>query len=449
MKSFMLALAALAALAYIASAQPLKCTATLKGWASLPASAKVKVPVDAPSFFRTTGRFNGPGNRRNDTLYAFANCAGSNPTRCTDFRIPFPDQAVQGFSGIKTIRDANGKPTGEFWVVTDNGLGNKRNSPDSMLFFHKMRIDWATRTYSRLSSVFLHDKDRKIPFTLRNEETQNRYLSGADLDIESIQPVGDSFWIGDEFGPYLIEVGPNGRVRSFFETPLGAGVVKSPDHDSLSLPNPEGSLPTYTLKRSRGPLYVDSNGTRSYEVHNGREYLRIFKFDLKARSWVPGWSAKYLLEGNGNSIGDFNFVDERYAMVLERDNNEGDPASACSVGNVSSNCWEAPAKFKRAYLIDMSATDTDGFVKKVAYIDLMDIKDPSGVSPFTSSNGVLTFPFQTIEDIDVYDAEQQTIVVGNDNNFPFSMGRSLGKADNNEVVALHVPGFFTGGSGCN
>lgn len=33
-----------------------------------------------------------------------------------------------------------------------------------------------------------------------------------------------------------------------------------------------------------------------------------------------------------------------------------------------------------------------------------------------SRNGVFKFPFQTIEDIDVYDASQQTIVVGNVSN---------------------------------
>lgn len=38
----------------------------------------------------------------------------------------------------------------------------------------------------------------------------------ADFDVESIQPVGDSVWIGDEFGPYLIEVSVNGRVSETF-----------------------------------------------------------------------------------------------------------------------------------------------------------------------------------------------------------------------------------------
>ena len=32
----------------------------------------------------------------------------------------------------------------------------------------------------------------------------------------------------------------------------------------------------------------------------------------------------YALEINGNSIGDFNMINERHALILERDNNEGD-----------------------------------------------------------------------------------------------------------------------------
>lgn len=43
-------------------------------------------------------------------------------------------------------------------------------------------------------------------------------------------------------------------------------------------------------------------------------------------------------------------------------------------------------------------------------------------------------------------ARDDYIIVGNDNNFPYSMGRTLGKADDNELAVLHVPGFFNGGN---
>lgn len=34
---------------------------------------------------------------------------------------------------------------------------------------------------------------------------------------------------------------------------------------------------------------------------------------------------KYMLEASEHAIGDFNMVDDKLAMVIERDNNEGDP----------------------------------------------------------------------------------------------------------------------------
>ena len=73
-----------------------------------------------------------------------------------------------------------------------------------------------------------------------------------------------------------------------------------------------------------------------------------------------------------------------------------------------------PAKFKRVYKISLKDADTDGFVKKIGYVDLLDIKDPNGVAKRGTKDGVFKFPFVTIEDVDVVDGEH--IVVANDNN---------------------------------
>jgi hypothetical protein len=51
-----------------------------------------------------------------------------------------------------------------------------------------------------------------------------------------------------------------------------------------------------------------------------------------------------------------------------------------------------------------------------------------------------TFPFFTIENVDVVDARH--IVVGNDNNLPFSSSRDPNKADDNEFVLLEVADFL-------
>lgn len=48
----------------------------------------------------------------------------------------------------------------------------------------------------------------------------------------------------------------------------------------------------------------------------------------------------------------------------------------------------------------------------------------------------LNSPFFTIEDVDIVD--DQHIIVGNDNNFPYSSSREPNKADDNELILLNV-----------
>ncbi len=52
---------------------------------------------------------------------------------------------------------------------------------------------------------------------------------------------------------------------------------------------------------------------------------------------------------------------------------------------------------------------------------------------------MFTFPFFTIENVDVIDVDH--IIVSNDNNLPFSSGRALGKSDDNEIL-LEVAEFL-------
>jgi hypothetical protein len=181
-----------------------------------------------------------------------------------------------------------------------------------------------------------------------------------------------------------------------------------------------------------GPLWNEaSNG---FESKDGKTYLRILEFDV-AKEEFTGKSWKYPLEAPGNAIGDFNLIDATSGLIIERDDTEGDPALACKDGP-KPDCFNVPAKFKRIYKIDLAQADADGFVKKVGYIDLMDIDDPNKLARQGGKDGKLGFPFFTIENVDVIDADH--IIVGNDNNLPFSSGRTLGKSDDNEMVILKV-----------
>ena len=73
------------------------------------------------------------------------------------------------------------------------------------------------------------------------------------------------------------------------------------------------------------------------------------------------------------------------------------------------------------YKIEMTEENAGKAVRKIGYIDLMNIQDPKRLARKPLNNGVLTFPFFTIENVDIVDATH--IVVGNDNNLPFSSSR--------------------------
>ena len=439
-------LAALLLTAYPASAQT-KFSATLEGHAVLPAMTLVPAPADAPQELQISGRYAGPPGQRVDTpesVQAFSALSDKAAPRPTGLRLPLKGQPVQGMSGIKNLKD------GSFLTITDNGFGSKANSPDAMLMFHVLKPDWKSGAVERVSTTFLHDPDRKVPFRIVNENTPKRYLTGSDFDLESVQPIGDALWFGEEFGPYLIKTDKSGKVLQIVETKVDGKVVRSPDHPAVVMPGAPGPV-KFEVRRSKGfegmaaspdgkflypllegPLVTEAG---ELEAKDGKRFLRILEFDT-AKGEYTGKSYKYALEAPANSIGDFNMIDANTGLIIERDDTEGDAAQACAAGAPKPDCFNVPAKFKRIYKVDLGQADADGFVKKVGYIDLMDIQDPNKLARQGGKDGKLTFPFFTIENVDLVDGDR--IIVGNDNNLPFSSGRALGKSDDNELILLKV-----------
>jgi hypothetical protein len=451
MSTLRLAAIVAASLAAVSAQAQQQFPATLAGHAFLPAATFVPAPADAPAFLHSSGKFTGaPGQRVTGigTLEGTSFLSDAKAPRGTGHFLPAAGQPVQGFSGIKT------GPNGEYLVLTDNGFGGKGNSYDAMLMFHRVKPDWTTGRVQLVETLFLHDPDRKVPFATVGETTEKRYLTGADFDIESIQRIGDSLYFGDEFGPFIIRTDLKGKVISVHGTMVDGKPARSPDHPALSMPAVPGAV-KFEVRRSRGfegmaaskdgkTLYPLIEGpvwdaaANTWEMKNGKEYLRILEFDV-AKGEYTGKSWKYLLEINGNNIGDFNMIDDSTGLIIERDNGEGDAAQACQ-GEVKRDCFNVPAKFKRVYKIDLSQADAEGFVRKIGYIDLMDIADPEKQAKLGGAAGKFTFPFVTIEGVDVVDADH--IIVVNDNNYPYSMGRALGRQDNNEFILLKVSEFL-------
>lgn len=436
---------AVAGLGFSAQAQT-AYPATLAGHALLPAQSLIPAPKDAPADLRVSGKFT--TDRRVD---AIGSVEGQSAGRPTGVSLPFKGQPVQGHSGIKRMAD------GSYWLLTDNGAGAKANSPDFMLFLNHYRVDFKSGQFQRLGTVFLHDPDRKVPFRIVHEGTAPRYLTGSDFDTEGFQIADGHFWIGDEFGPYLIKADMKGRVKAVYETQVDGKTVVSPDHPAVKTPGAQGGEVKFQVRRSKGfegmasspdgsklyPLLegaVWDEATKGPEAIDGKQYLRVLEFDVKAEKWT-GRHWKYVLEANHHAIGDFNMISPTEGLIIERDNGEGTTDKACPEATRRADCFHDLARFKRVYKVELNEANAGGPLRKIGYIDLMNIADPNKLARKPLNNGVLTFPFFTIENVDIVDARH--IVVGNDNNLPFSSSRDPNKADDNELVLLETGDFLS------
>ena len=444
-RSYAVLLASLLTAAVASSQAQTSYPATLTGHAVLPALTLIPAPKDAPSDLQVSGKFT--TGQRVDKINSIE---GQSAGRPTGVFLPFKGQPVQGHSGIKHM------PDGSFWLLTDNGAGSKANSPDFMLHLNQYKVDFKSGQLQRLRTVFLHDPDKKVPFRIIHEGTAKRYLTGSDFDTESFQFAGGALWIGDEFGPFLIKADMNGKVLAVFETRMDGKVLRSPDHPALTTPGAPDQSVKFEVRRSKGyeGMATSKDGSKLYallegavwdevakapETLDGKQYLRVLEFDVKTEQWT-GRHWKYVLEANHHAIGDFNMIDDTTGLIIERDNGEGVPDKACPQGTKRSDCFHDLPKFKRIYKVELSEANVGGPMRKIGYIALMNIADPNKLARKPLVNGVLTFPFFTIENVDVVDASH--IVVGNDNNLPFSSSREPNKADDNELILLEVSEFL-------
>ncbi|ASP84862.1 glycerophosphodiester phosphodiesterase [Sinorhizobium meliloti] len=422
--------------------------ARLEAHAILPANTIVAAPADAADYLKTSGKFSTADRKRAAEL---GSVAGKDGVRPTGLSLPFNGQPMQGFSGIKAIED------GTFWSLSDNGFGNKLNSTDAMLMLHHLKIDWDAGRVEALKTLFLSDPERKAPFPIVMEGSATRYLTGGDFDVESIQPVADGFWVGEEFGPYILKFDLDGKLTDVIATVVGGKPVLSPDNPALTLQaDPSKKAPDFNLKRSggyeglalskdgsklygllEGPIWADSE---SVEEAEGRPALRIVELDAGSKAWT-GRSWLYPLAEGGEAIGDFNMLDEKTALVIERDNGAGTVDKACAdPKNPQPDCFAVGSKLKRVYKIAMDDENVGKAVRKIGYVDLLKIADPDNRKRQGGGEGYYDMPFVTIENVDRVD--ETHIIVGNDNNLPFSAGRSLDKADDNEFVLLEVGEFL-------
>ena len=316
---------------------------------------------------------------------------------------PWDDQPVQGFSGV--LRNGDGT----YDVLSDNGYGTKANSADFLLRIQHIGPVLATGKVDVLGGLNLTDPDRKVPFALTRPD---RVLTGADFDVESIvRAADDTLWIGDEFGPWLLHFDRAGRLLS---APIPLPGVFAPE-------NPAGTANLGSSKGFEG-MASSPDGRYLYPLLEGTVTgdtpgdLRMNEFDVSTGEYT-GRRFTYRLDNPTNSIGDAIAVDANRFLIIERDQKQGDAAT-----------------LKRIYLADRRDLDHDGVMDKTLVVDLLNIANPRAVGGFGL---VFRFPFVTIEDVALLDA--QTLVVLNDNNFPGSAGRTPNVPDNDEFITVRLP----------
>ena len=409
--------AALATLCAAGAAQA--ASATLEGWALMPANTFAEGP--------TSGQF--------------ASGAGGNSLPLLN------KQPVQGFSAVLA-----GPTAGSFLFMPDNGFGAQGNSGDALLRMYAVTPNFKTASggtgtvsaahystgaslggFTSASYITLSDPNQLLSLKIQADYSRyynsaanplvdasirsGRLLTGADLDIESVRKdKNGNLWFGDEFGPYLVKTNANGEV---LRREIGMRGVASPQNEAVV----NGTI-SATLGRSSGfeGMAINPNGDRLYTLLEGTvqgdpaKTLRINAFDVTTEAYT-GQQWNYKLDAAGTNIGDMTAINDHEFLIIERNG-----ATATS-----------GTPFKKIFKIDLNQVDGSGNVLKTEVVNLMDIADPNDLNG--DGSAAFTFPFTTIESVLILDAH--TLLVANDNNYPGTGGRDLG-SDNTEFLKIHL-----------
>jgi glycerophosphoryl diester phosphodiesterase len=331
----------------------------------------------------------------------------------------FEAQPVQGVSSIKPATTA-----GMWWALSDNGFGGKWNSSDYRLCIYlfdvRPRTEAGTDSRNALQAVIeLSDPAKFFPWRLADESSPERQLTGLDADPESLVTMPDeSFWIGDEFGPWLMHFSVDGDLLAPpVELPDN---VRSVDHplviahaDMAKLPHSRG-LEAMDLSGDNKTLVSILEGTVTGDAP---KTLRVQRYDTAAGKWLAP-TLIYELDADTMSATDMSLIEGNRFVVLERDDQQGDAARA-----------------KRVYSIDLDHALPGKPLQKKLVIDLLAIGNSRGLV-LTTPGAPFRFPYLTTESIQVLDRKH--VVVVNDNNYPATGGRGANVKDATEWIWLEL-----------
>jgi arylsulfatase A-like enzyme len=270
------------------------------------------------------------------------------------------------------------------------------------------------------------------PYTFRNED---QYLA-ADYKGDPEKEIEQFIELGVD-GYFTDFAGTGKAARDYVTQPF----VRSPDNPAFANLSEADKFKSANLPRSKGfeGTALSADGKKLYTLLEGplvtdtnQSRLVISEFDLTTEIYSGIYTGKtYSYKLNApypsRAIGDMTAINDHEFLVIERDNGQG---------NASNPAFPTSAQSKKIYKIDLNQVDSNGFVQKELVADLLNISDPKGLGGNGTQNGVFTFPFTTIED--VLPIDKQTLLVINDNNYPFSVGRTPGQTDNEEFIEIKL-----------
>ncbi|WP_346731340.1 esterase-like activity of phytase family protein [Aeromicrobium duanguangcaii] len=344
--------------------------------------------------------------------------SGAKATAANGRTGPFGGQVVPGFSTMIENHD------GTFWALPDNGFGSKANSADFLLRIYRITPQWETARGGpgriRLDRfVSLRDPHRRAGFPIVNEDTRERLLTGADFDVESIVRTKDgTFWIGEEFGPFLLHVDARGVL---LEAPVPLPGVQSPSHPTpagaANLPNSKG-FEAMAASADGRYLYPILEGARTDDAQPRRRW--IHEFDTRAKRYTARrWA--YESDTDASLVADAFTVGRHELLVAERDDFEGEQAVV-----------------KRVYRVDLDRRDREGFVQKELVLDALKIANPAriGAGDGYGTGDPFSLPVQSFETI--VQLRDGRLLIANDNNFPGNDARVPGTPDDTEIAVVEL-----------
>ncbi|SDD37817.1 esterase-like activity of phytase family protein [Auraticoccus monumenti] len=330
---------------------------------------------------------------------------------------PFDGQPIPGFSGAVVGRG------GGFWALPDNGFGTKTNSEDFLLRIYQVNPRWEEADGGRgaiqvIRHLQLRDPRNIVDFDIVNEGTRERHLTGGDFDVESIQQMADgSFWIGEEFGPFLLHVDRNGVVLS---DPVSSPYGRSPQHPGLGseAPRVRASGGFEAMAKSPDGRYLYPVMENSLVGDPDPRRRVVAEFDTRTGAYTDRtWD--YRVDADANLVADAQMLADGTMLVLERDNLDGAAA------------WN-----KRIYEVDLAEAQASGALAKTLHTDLLAIDNPDliGGDAGWGTGETYSFGFQSVETIVPLPDGQ--IMLVNDNNYPGNSARVPGTPDDTEMIRI-------------